>query len=142
MISSKYNNPAIKQLAEQQVKYAPHEVKLAQITRAEELLSEIEQDQEYSYPELCRQITTYRSELYPDLVVSGADVLHDVRCFIEDLSDSAEIEVEDVTEEVLTVQDLSKKFNISTKTVDRWRDKGLVSRRFRFNGRKRVGFLK
>ncbi len=142
MISSKYNNPAIKQLAEQQVKYAPHEVKLAQITRAEELLSEVEQDQEYSYPELCRQITTYRSELYPDLVISGTDVLHDVRCFIEDLSDSAEIEVEDVSEEVLTVQDLSKKFNISTKTVDRWRDKGLVSRRFRFNGRKRVGFLK
>ena len=35
MISSKYNNPAIKQLAEQQVKYAPREVKLEQISRAE-----------------------------------------------------------------------------------------------------------
>jgi RNA polymerase sigma factor (sigma-70 family) len=142
MISSKYKNPAIKQLADQQVKYAPRDVKLAQMGRAEALLSEIEQDQEYPYPEICRKITTYRSEIYPDLVINGGDVMHDVRCFIEDLSESAEIDVEDVEEEVFTVQDLSKKFNISTKTVDRWRDKGLVSRRFRFNGRMRVGFLK
>ena len=142
MISSKYNNPAMKQLADQQVKYAPHEVKLAQMDRAEALLTEIDPEQEYPYPEICKKITTYRSEIYPDLVISGSDILHDVRCFIEDLSESAEIDVEEVEEEVLTVQDLSKQFNISTKTVDRWRDKGLVSRRFRFNGRMRVGFLK
>ncbi|WP_339735436.1 sigma-70 family RNA polymerase sigma factor [uncultured Gimesia sp.] len=142
MISSKYNNPAMKQLAEQQVKYAPREVKLEQISRTEQFLANIEQEQDYPYPELCKEITTYRSEIYPDLVISGSDVLHDLRCFIEDLSDSAEINVDDVQEQVLTVQDLSKQFNISTKTVDRWRDKGLVSRRFRFNGRKRVGFLK
>ncbi|QDU07117.1 RNA polymerase sigma factor SigA [Gimesia aquarii] len=142
MISSRYHNPAIKQLAEQQVKYAPRDVKLEQISRAEEFLANIEQTQDYAYPEICKEITTYRSEIYPDLVISGKDVFHDLRCFIEDLSDSAEIDVEDEQEEVLTVQDLSKQFNISTKTVDRWRDKGLVSRRFRFNGRKRVGFLK
>ncbi|MBN69629.1 MAG: RNA polymerase subunit sigma-70 [Gimesia sp.] len=142
MISSKYNNPAMKQLADQQVKYAPHEVKLAQMDRAEALLTEIDLEQEYQYPEICKQITTYRSEIYPDLMINGSDVMHDVRCFIEDLSESAEIDVEDVEEDVFTVQDLSKKFNISTKTVDRWRDKGLVSRRFRFNGRMRVGFLK
>ena len=52
MISSKYKNPAIKQLADQQVKYAPRDVKLAQMGRAEALLSEIEQDQEYPYPEI------------------------------------------------------------------------------------------
>ncbi len=142
MISSKYNNPAMKQLADQQVKYAPHDVKLAQMDRAEALLIEIDLEQEYQYPEICKQITTYRSEIYPDLMINGSDVMHDVRCFIEDLSESAEIDVEDVEEDVFTVQDLSKKFNISTKTVDRWRDKGLVSRRFRFNGRMRVGFLK
>lgn len=142
MISSKYNNPAMKQLADQQVKYAPHDVKLAQMDRAEVLLTEIDLEQEYQYPEICKQITTYRSEIYPDLMINGSDVMHDVRCFIEDLSESAEIDVEDVEEDVFTVQDLSKKFNISTKTVDRWRDKGLVSRRFRFNGRMRVGFLK
>ena len=32
-------------------------------------------------------------------------------------------------------------FNVSTKTISRWRQQGLVSRRFVFDGRKRVGFL-
>jgi RNA polymerase sigma factor (sigma-70 family) len=42
---------------------------------------------------------------------------------------------------VYTVQDLSRRFNVSTKTVDRWRSRGLVSRRFRMGSRQRVGFL-
>ncbi len=33
-------------------------------------------------------------------------------------------------------------FNVSTKTISRWRQQGLVSRKFIFNvGRRRVGFL-
>jgi RNA polymerase primary sigma factor/RNA polymerase sigma factor len=32
-------------------------------------------------------------------------------------------------------------FRVSTKTISRWRQQGLVSRRFMFDGRKRVGFL-
>jgi RNA polymerase sigma factor (sigma-70 family) len=43
---------------------------------------------------------------------------------------------------VLTVEDVSKRFKVSTKTVDRWRNRGLVSRRFMFGNRKRIGFLK
>ena len=42
---------------------------------------------------------------------------------------------------MLTVEELSKMFNVSTKTISRWRQQGLVSRRFVFDGRKRVGFL-
>ncbi len=44
-------------------------------------------------------------------------------------------------EPVHTVEDLSKNFNVSTKTISRWRRQGLVSRKFVFSGRKRVGFL-
>ena len=42
----------------------------------------------------------------------------------------------------MTVDQVSKMFNVSTKTISRWRRQGLVSRRFVFNGRKRVGFLR
>ena len=45
-------------------------------------------------------------------------------------------------ERVLTVEELSEMFKVSTKTISRWRQQGLVSRRFVFDGRKRVGFLK
>lgn len=137
-----YKNPAIRQLKDQQVRYAPRDVRLEQIDRAERLLNEIEGGREYRYQDLCQKITTYKPELYPDLVVEGDDAAHDLRLFIEDLSDSANLKPDAVPEEVFTVEDLSKKFQVSTKTVDRWRDRGLVSRRFMFGSRKRVGFLK
>ena len=44
-------------------------------------------------------------------------------------------------ERVVTVEELAKRFNVSTKTISRWRRQGLVSRRFVIDGRKRVGFL-
>jgi len=50
--------------------------------------------------------------------------------------------VESLEEPVLTVNEVSQRYNVSTKTVDRWRSKGLVSRRFKFGNRKRIGFLK
>lgn len=142
MIATRYNNPAIKQLADQQVRYAPAEVRLQQVDRAERLLAEIDPSKDYRYPDLCERIITYRGEMYPDLVLSGEEAYHDLRCFIEDLSDSVDMRVENSHEQVLTVEDVSKKFNVSTKTVDRWRNKGLVSRRFVFGNRKRIGFLR
>ncbi len=136
-----YKNPAIRQLKDQQVRYAPREVRLEQIDKAEKLLEELNQSQQYRYQDLCFRITDYRPELYPDLVVTGEEAAHDLRLFIEDLSDSADIKADSSTEQVLTVEDLSKKFKVSTKTVDRWRNRGLVSRRFMFGNRKRIGFL-
>ncbi|MBS0263410.1 MAG: sigma-70 family RNA polymerase sigma factor [Planctomycetes bacterium] len=136
-----YKNPAIRQLKDQQVRYAPRDARLAQIDKAEKLLEEIDHAREYRYQDLCYRITDYRPELYPDLVLSGEEAAHDLRLFIEDLSDSADIRAENSQEQVLTVEDVSRKFKVSTKTVDRWRNRGLVSRRFMFGNRKRIGFL-
>jgi RNA polymerase sigma factor (sigma-70 family) len=139
---SHYKNPAIRQLKEQQVRYAPRDARLEQIDKAEQLLEELDLAQDYRYQDLCQRITTYRPEMYPDLLVTGEDAAHDLRLFIEDLSDSANIKAESLPEQVLTVEDVSKRFKVSTKTVDRWRNRGLVSRRFMFGNRKRIGFLK
>jgi len=105
-----YKNPAIRQLKEQQVRYAPRDVRLAQIDKAERLLEELDlARQDYRYQDLCYRITEYRPEMYPDLVVTGEDAAHDLRLFIEDLSDSANIKAENSTEKVLTVEDVSKR---------------------------------
>ena len=139
---SQYKNPAIRQLKDHQVRYAPRDVRIAQVERAEELLNEIVADETYRYQDLCKRITSFRPEMYPDLVLSGIEASHDLRLFVEDLSDSANIPAESVGEEVLTVDEVSRHYNVSTKTVDRWRSRGLVSRRLMFGNRKRVGFLK
>lgn len=138
----RYANPVISELAAQQMKYAPKEVRIEQIAKAEKLLEGIQADQTLAYQDLCEQITSYRPERYPDLTLSGRDALHDLRCFVEDLSDSIDLDAASMDEPVLTLAQVSKVYNVSTKTVDRWRDRGLASRRFLFGGRKRVGFLK
>jgi RNA polymerase primary sigma factor len=48
---------------------------------------------------------------------------------------------EPVTEPVLSIEELAKRFNVSTKTISRWREHGLVAQRYTVGGRKRVGFL-
>lgn len=138
---SEYRSQILKQLRDQQVRYAPRERKLEQVANAEDLLHEIDVEKTYPYELLCFRVTGYRPESTPHLTIAGEDLAYDLRLFIEDVSDAADICVEEVGQPVYTVDDLSKMFNVSTKTISRWRQQGLVSRRFLFNGRKRVGFL-
>lgn len=139
---SDYLNPVIRQLRDQQVRFAPREKKIEQVNRAEKLLAELDSGRTYTYEYLCYRITDYRPESFPNIKLTGSDAGHDLRLFVEDLSDAAEVPANRAGERVLTVEELSKLFKVSTKTISRWRQQGLVSRRFVFDGRKRVGFLK
>lgn len=138
---TEYLNPAIRQLRDQQVRFAPREKKLEQINHAEKLIGELDPSRTYTYQYLCFRVTRYRPDAYPDLKFSGEEAAHDLRLFVEDVSDAANISAGSVGERVLTVDELAKEFNVSTKTIFRWRRQGLVSRRFVMDGRKRVGFL-
>lgn len=137
-----YLNPILRQLRDQQVRFAPREKKIEQVNRAEKLLAELDEQRTYTYEYLCYRITDYRPESFPNLKLSGETAGHDLRLFVEDLSDAAEVPAAGAGERVLTVDELSEMFKVSTKTISRWRQQGLVSRRFVFDGRKRVGFLK
>ena len=141
MAKSKYRSAIVEQLLDQQKRFAPRERKLEQVDRAERLLVEIEDDKTYTYEYLCFRVTDYRPESNPQLSVVGKELKHDLQLFIEDLSDAADISVAEIPQQVHTVDDLAKRFKVSTKTISRWRRQGLVSRRLLFGKRKRVGFL-
>ena len=76
---SSYLNPAIRELRDQQVRFAPREKKLEQADQAERLLTELEADRLYPYEYLCYRITRFRPRAYPDLKVSGNEARHDLR---------------------------------------------------------------
>jgi RNA polymerase primary sigma factor/RNA polymerase sigma factor len=138
-----YNSTLIKQLRDQQVRVASREKKLEHVNRAEKFLAELDPERSYPYEYLCYRITEYRPEAAAAVALTGKDVAHDLRLFVEDVSDSADVKAEEAGEPVHTTEELSKMFNVSTKTISRWREQGLVSRRFVFDGkRKRVGFLR
>lgn len=137
-----YHSPVLRDLCDQQIRFAPNDQRLQQLEVAERLISEIDPLKTYTYEYICFRITGYRPESHARTQISGADLLHDLHLFVEDLSDVTEQRVENIGEQVLTVEELAKQFNVSTKTIARWRELGLVSRRLVFDGRKRVGFLR
>src|SRR5215218_7864082 len=140
-MGSSYCHPALKQLKEQQARFAPRDERLAQIERAETLLGEIHSEKQYPYEYLWYRIKGYRPETAPDLLLDGSGIRHDLRLFIEDLSGTVGQTAEQAAEPVLTVDAVSRRYNVSTRTVARWRRQGLVARRFIIGGRTKVGFL-
>ncbi len=136
-----YRIGLIRELCEHQVKFTPKTKRLEQAERAEKLLGEIDFQRDYPFEFIYFRITEVRPEANSRKMVRGEDAAHDLRLFVEDVTDSLDLPIEDAPEPVHTVDDLSRMFNVSTKTISRWRDQGLVSRRFVTEGRKRVGFL-
>ena len=139
---SDYKCDSIRQLRDQQVRFAPRNKKIEQVDSAEQLLRDLVIDRDYNFEFVCFRITGFRPENSPIVKIKGSDLRHDLHAFIEDLSEAADIEADEFGQPVYTVDDLSRQFNVSTKTISRWRQQGLVSRKFVFDGgRKRVGFL-
>lgn len=139
---SDYKCDSMAELRNQQVRFAPRDKKVEQVDNAERLLREVSVDKKYNFEFVCFRITGFRMDPGPIVIMTGEDLLHDLHNFIEDLSDSANLKAAEFGQPVFTVDELSKRFNVSTKTISRWRQQGLVSRKFIFDGgRKRVGFL-
>src|SRR5213075_457128 len=72
----------------------------------------------------------------------------DLASLIEFLSDTLSIKVEEAIaaggggDAVLEFDDVTRTFNVSSKTIQRWRKQGLVALRYLFpDGRRRLGFL-
>ncbi len=140
-MNSDYRIAQLRELRDQQIKFAPRGKRIEQADRAEKLLTELDPQREYPFDFLFYRVTELRPDSTGYRLIKGNDALHDLRLFVEDITDSMNLRVEEASEPVHTVEDLSKMFNVSTKTISRWRDQGLVSRRFLADGRKRVGFL-
>jgi RNA polymerase sigma factor (sigma-70 family) len=136
-----YKNPVIRWLSDRQRQQSSREAMLTQIEVAERLIVSLDSEQSYPAAEVVSQIAC---ESLPDAgnrKIPAAELLHDLRLFVEDISDAAELRADAMGEQVFTVEQLANQFNVSTKTISRWRALGLVSRRLVFDGRKRIGFL-
>jgi RNA polymerase sigma factor (sigma-70 family) len=137
----KFHHPEMADLAKQ-LEFAPAKVRLEQINRAERLICLIEPSRSYPYEFVCYQITGYRPPVDLGKTLKGSSVREDLVRLVEDVSASLRITPAEIGEQVLTIEEASKHFNVSAKTIQRWRKAGLVSRKFVGpDGRLRVGFL-
>jgi RNA polymerase sigma factor (sigma-70 family) len=138
---------ALKQLTEHQVRYTPLARRREQQANAEKLLAEIEPGKTYPYQYVCFRVTNFRPETGADLLIDSDDLAHDLQLLIEQLAPvevpTAKAGEEDATasdDPVLTLEEVGKRLNVSTKTIRRWRRFGLVGQRVHQNGRVLLGF--
>jgi RNA polymerase sigma factor (sigma-70 family) len=139
-----FKHTAIRNLASQLMR-GPKRLRMKQLLGIEFLLSVIEADKPYPYDFVCFGLTGYRSLSGngngSTRLLDGEDLISDLVLLAEQLSEDADIGYSQGRDAVFTVNELAERFDVSTKTIFRWRRRGLVGWKFRFDDqRARLAF--
>jgi len=126
-----------------QLRFTPEKKRRKQLDAAEKLFAIIDKDKEYPFEFVCFRITGFhtRSAAEGELI-KGDELLEDLRIFISKLSGRLARPVAEQSQKVYTIEELAAEFDVSTKTIYRWRKRGLIARKYIFhNNTRRIGFL-
>lgn len=122
--------------------YTPESVREEQLLNIERLIYEMAGEVDYPYEYVCYKITGYRPQGGVGAPFPGEQLRTDLCRLLGRLSETVNTPATRQPEPVYTVEEVEKLYNVSTRTVFRWRQKGLVARKYVFNGRKRTGIRK
>lgn len=114
------------------------------VDAAEALLKTIDISREYPYEFVVFRLTGYRpgGGGVPKGAMSGESLRADLLRLMLAVCDSTATHVSDYAEPVHDTSSLAGRFHVSTKTIQRWRRRGLPARRLVFaDGKRRVAFL-
>ncbi len=124
-----------------QMAFAPLGVRDAQLAAAETLALSIDPKKAYPPSYITFRVTGYSPKDAKSDLLTGLAIQHDLGVLVEQVSDTLKQQTTDRSEPVLTIDDLTARFNVTSKTIQRWRRRGLTARRFIFpDGKRRVGF--
>jgi RNA polymerase sigma factor (sigma-70 family) len=139
---AKYRIDSVANLA-RQMAFTPAQVRAQQITAAEALLHDILPGSVYPVDFVVFRITGYNPKSPADGdLLTGLALQHDLGLLVEQVSESLDFNTADMAEPVLAIDDVTDRFDVTSKTIQRWRRRGLPARRFIFpDGKRRVGFL-
>jgi RNA polymerase primary sigma factor len=124
-----------------QIGYAPASVRLEQMQAAELLLSEIEPNRAYPNEFIVFRITGFRGKTIAADQLAGMALQHDLGLLVEEISRGLGLRTDTSPEPVLSIADVTERFEVTSKTIQRWRRRGLASRQYIFpDGKRRVAF--
>lgn len=139
---AKYRLDTLASLA-RQMTFTPADTRRAQVAAAEALLLSIDPAKAYPLDFVVFKITGYNPKTAEhEELLTGLALQHDLGLLVEQVSDSLDEFAPALAEPVLLIEDVAAKFNVTSKTIQRWRRRGLAARKFIFaDGKRRVGFL-
>ncbi len=135
-----FKNNCIKHLLHD-LRFAPVAKRLEIVKAAEQLHSIIDENIDYPFEFVCAKLTKYNIRKDSiDEILDGKSLAYDLRLFIKKLGDGLSQPVQLIPEKVYTVAQIAKQLNVSTKTIHRWRQRGLIVRSLIFeDGKRRLG---
>jgi len=126
-----------------QLRFTPENKRRTQLDAAEELYAVIEPDKEYPFEFVFFRITGFHPKgSAAEELIKGDELLDDLRIFISRLSGPLARPVTEQSQKIYTIEEFAETLAVSTKTIHRWRERGLIARKFIFDdGKRRFGFL-
>ncbi len=140
-----YRSPGIASLAAQLLR-GPTRLRLRQLFNIDFLLTVVEPGKAYPVDFVAHALTGYRrkpavGDAADAELLEGELLIGELITLAEKLSESAHIDVSKWTGVIYSISDLAERFDVSTKTIFRWRRRGLVGWKFRYSDhRMRVAF--
>ncbi len=128
-----------------QLTLSPRRLRMEQIRGIENLIGLIEPDRAYPFELVCYRITKYRKRgpAKTGFSIPGKALISDLVAMAEVISRKAAIAVSELQEPHKTHQQVAEELDVSTKTIRRWRSRGLMGIRVVFeDGVNRLAFLK
>jgi RNA polymerase primary sigma factor len=137
-----YSNKAMEELATELTSGLAR-LRKGYLDAAEQIIQIVQDDQSYPLSFIVFRLTSYRP---PDDVsaelIEGSSLRKDLLKLLLDVSASFALHTGDYGEPAYDQIGLAQRFDVSTKTIQRWRNRGLPARRLIFpDGRRRIGFL-
>ena len=138
----KYHSSDLAELAHQ-LTLSPRRLRVKQLDGIEALLGMVEPEVSYPYELVCYTITGYNARGKPTRpTVPGKILMTDLVIMADHLSRKAKLSTADLSERFQTHEELAQQLEVSTKTIRRWRGRGLTGIRILFeDGVGRTVFL-
>lgn len=138
---ARYRLENIGELA-RQLAFTPQDTRAEQLSAAENLLLEVDPLRAYPAEFIVFRITGYHPQTAAQTLLTGLALQHDLGLLTEQVSNTLNLQAEASPQPVLSIDEVCQRFNVTSKTIQRWRRRGLAARRMIFaDGKRRVCFL-
>lgn len=115
---------------------SPTRHRLRQLAGMARVIELVEPDREYPYAFVCFHVTGYRPRRTQDFGLSGKDLIADMADLMDTLTAVHPLPIEAARGRIHDLDALAKRFSVSTKTISRWRKRGLPACWYDANGRR------
>jgi RNA polymerase primary sigma factor/RNA polymerase sigma factor len=141
---ARYNIFLVRDL-KRQLAFSPKKVLSAQLFRVEKLIQSLEPGKNYAFSRIYYAITKYSKKQDPehaDVFFETGVLRPDLRLLLAELASRHVTPVGEIPEQILQLAEVEKRFSISSRTLYRWRKRGLFARKYIFEDKsRRLGVL-